>query len=946
MKSFRIIIFTIIGLLQFAYSQAPSTLAGIISDDDDGKPVYGARVRVLGTGFSTLTDSSGIYSMVLDMPEGYYQVEITAPGYQHRVLKERYFNAGQAYSLNIALSPTAVGMNTVIMRSTSHRPENALAAPAAVSVITAGSLRGEMALSPDLVLKNAPGADIAATGIDRREITLRGFNAAFNPSPYLLADYRQASLPSLGVNLYASLPLVLSDIYRIEVLSDPASALYGPGGESGVVHFISKNPFYHPGLAVSVGGGERSASFGALRGAASIAGVVGFKITGQYAKGRDWELDPQDHFDEQQLDADAPGVERRYDYKKMNANAQLQFKIGSSARITANGGLAVVKENLLTPLGTAYADSLAYSYGQVIVQAGRFFAQGYVNRITAGQLFLYGLDTSVVDKGVQTRGQAQYDFHFSEGRLQVVAGSDVKVTRPQTEGSIYGRNEENDEVREIGVYFHSLYKYSPRLDFILALRGDYNDLFEEVKISPRAGLVYKLHPAHFTRLTFNHAVSMPAYPSLFLDFPLRRVLLNQAGGYELILQGRGAGRGFTFNGFYTHREVAVMAALPDLQPNPFGDFVSLDEFPAALGYLNTAQAAGALFSGPETNIPPDLRRLDAGQREALVQLLELMGREALKNGETAPGILGIPDNSALGYEAVSGPKDVPALKMPSTQTLEAGYRGLFKNRFLVGINAFYTRKKNFVSPLLLETPFVYLPVDYVRDQVLDFITSGDPAVEQLIRELGIGPVATVGLMTHLYSQTPSGIVQPDAGEDGSGVTPVSSPTALGGLLTYRNFGRVRYWGFDLDMQYLPNYNLTLFWNLSYISDDFFDNKELKATRTKLSLALNAPTFKTKFGMLYHPPKGWSLGVAVRYVRGFPVQSGPYLGGLPEPYGTGRGGVEQYIVFDVNAGRGLEKVIPGLRLDVAVNNLFNYKHREFVGAPKIGRLALAQLSFSL
>lgn len=946
MKFFCKIVLAIIGLIQVAYAQVPATLAGIISDDDDDKPVYGARVKVLGSGFSAFTDSSGIYSMVLDMPEGYYRVEITAPGYQHQVMKERYFNAGQVYSLNVALSPTPVGINTVIMRSASHRPENALAAPAAAAVVNAAALSGEIVFSPDILLQNAPGADIAATGIDRREITLRGFNAAFNPSPYLLADYRQASLPSLGVNLYAAMPLVLSDIYRIEALSDPVSALYGPGGESGVVHFISKNPFTHPGLALSIGGGERSARFGALRGATSIGGVVGFKITGQYAEGRDWEWDSEDHFDEQQLAADAPGVQRRYDYQKMNANAQLQFKLGSSARITANGGLAVVKENLLTPLGTAYADSLVHSYGQVMVQAGRFFAQGYINRITAGQLFLYGLDTSVVDKGVQMRGQAQYDFHFSGGRLQVLAGGDLKVTRPQTGGGIYGRNEENDEVQEIGGYLHALYKLSPRLDFTLALRGDYNDLFEEVKISPRAALVYQLHPAHFTRLTFNQAISLPAYPSLFLDFPLRRVLLNPDGGYELILQGRGASRGFTFKGFYTNREVAVMAALPDLQPNPFGNFVPLEEFPAALGYLNTARATGALFSGPEANIPPDLRRLDAGQRQTLVQLLELMGQEALKSGETAPGILGLPDNSALGYQPVSGPRDVPALKMPSTQTLEAGYKGLFKNRFLVGINAFYAQKRNFISPLLLETPFVYLPVDYLREQVLDFITCGDPAVDQLVRELGIGPLATVGLMTHLYSQTPSGIVQPDPAEDGSGVTPLSSPTAIGGLLTYRNFGKVQYWGFDIDMQYMPHYDFTLFWNLSFISDDFFDNKALKETRTELNLALNAPTFKTKFGMQYHQPGGWSWGVSGRYVRGFPVQSGPYLGGLPEPYGTGRGGVEQYIVFDVNVGRSLGKIIPGLRLDVTVNNLSDFKHREFVGAPKIGRLALAQLSYSL
>ncbi|WP_104808355.1 TonB-dependent receptor plug domain-containing protein [Polaribacter filamentus] len=33
------------------------------------------------------------------------------------------------------------------------------------------------------------------------------------------------------------------DLERVEVIKGPGSALYGPGVEAGVVHFITKSPF-------------------------------------------------------------------------------------------------------------------------------------------------------------------------------------------------------------------------------------------------------------------------------------------------------------------------------------------------------------------------------------------------------------------------------------------------------------------------------------------------------------------------------------------------------------------------------------------------------------------------------------------------------------------------------------------------------------------------------
>jgi iron complex outermembrane receptor protein len=246
------------------------------------------------------------------------------------------FRANDSVSISIALIPTETGLNTVTMRSASPRPENAILAPAALSVISHKALQSEIALTSDIFLRNVGGVDVAATGLDRRLINIHGFNDVFNSAPYVLTDYRQAAVPSTGINLYPMMPVSLNDIYRIEVVRDPSAALYGPGAESGVVHYISKSPFLYPGLSVSAGAGERSAGLAGLRGAAVLFKRVGIKVNGQYVRGDNWELDPNDRFDRRQLATDAPGVERNYQYKKMNANGELQFKIGKDVLLTAD----------------------------------------------------------------------------------------------------------------------------------------------------------------------------------------------------------------------------------------------------------------------------------------------------------------------------------------------------------------------------------------------------------------------------------------------------------------------------------------------------------------------------------------------------------------------------------------------------------------------------------
>ena len=80
--------------------------------------------------------------------------------------------------------------------------------------------------------------------------------------------------------------------------------------------------------------------------------------------------------------------------------------------------------------------------------------------------------------------------------------------------------------------------------------------------------------------------------------------------------------------------------------------------------------------------------------------------------------------------------------------------------------------------------------------------------------------------------------------------------------------------------------------------------------------------------------GLTLDGRVRHNGDFSMNSGVYVGP-----------VESYTLFDVNASYRIPWV-PGVTATVTVNNVFDEKHREAVGAPELGRLGVVQLVYRI
>jgi iron complex outermembrane receptor protein len=873
--------------------------------------------------------------------------------------------AGETEELTIRLAIETSSLETVII-SASRRQEKVLDAPASISVLGPEELERSVSTSTVEALRLTPGVDMAQTGIDRREVVLRGFNEAFSGATYVLTDYRQAAVPSLGVNLHSIMPNMTVDVERAEVVRGPGSALYGPGVDSGVIHYFTKGPFDEPGTTISVAGGQQSFLGVQGRHAGTFTDRLGYKITGQFARADEWSLDPNNPQDAREIadyriyeqqneipdgrnaaagDFDGDGeqefqLRREEEYQKFNVNGLLQYRAGGGTTVSLNGGYSQLKGVVQSGIGTLQADGFGYAYGQLRLQSGGLFAQAYLNVNRSGEdTYVYGTGDTVVDKGLQWNGQLQYDFDLPSLSTQVIAGADTDITVPRTEGEILGRNEDNDRIEEYGTYAQTSTALTQDLELTLAGRLDYNNVVDELQVSPRAALVYKLNPVNTVRASYNRSFSSPGTNSLFLDIGANEQLLP--GGNTLVFRGLGAAEGFTFNDFRQSRTASSLLPVNFKGPMPVDQVPLQPLFGTVVGGLAQAVQGGNFDQLPEAlqAFSPAQLSFLVGELQGLVGALDPQAGVLPSGLLTTPGQLGIPnDQSELGFDP-GDPVDIPSLAQTTSQTFEVGYKGVIADRVILNVDGYYERKEDFIGPLVVESPLLFVNPEGVSSDLQGALTpllqqaaATDPQVAGLLAQFGGAEQAAsflAGVTSDQLEAGPVGVVQPD-----QPILLGDTPNAVGGFLSYRNFGEVEYWGVDASVQVQATDRLNAFANVSIVNDDFFDNEELNTENESITLALNAPSFKAKGGFNYQFMNGLSFGAAGNYVEGFRVESGLYSGT-----------VKRYFVLDLSAGYRFPTV-PGLRLDITVNNALNNEHRQFVGAPALGMLILGRMTYTL
>ncbi|MCY4234403.1 MAG: TonB-dependent receptor [Bacteroidetes bacterium] len=906
------------------------SITGTVSDVETRLPLFGASVLHVNSGQGVSSDEEGYYSLE-GLPAGKNLIRVSFTGYKNFEIEIDH-SGEEVYQLDIELI-SGVDLDQLQVTA-SRRQEKILDTPASIDVLLAEDISHLVVPSTVMALKNVTGIDIAQTGIDRNEVALRGFNDTFSGATYIMTDYRDTGVPAVNLNIHSMMPNISVDIDRIEIVRGPGSALYGPGVDSGVIHYITKDAFTHPGVTIALSGGEQSQLNVQTRIAEVISNRIGVKVTGAYSSAKDFALQSCEssllmaqQFSQCPDEADAVQIfvdgERDTEFYKYVVTGNLDFRAGKNTTLSLNGGVSGLKGALLSGVGTVQAQNYGSAYAQARLSSGSFFAQVYLNQANSGDSYVYG-GAPVVDHSSELSMQAQYDINLGD-RQGLIVGADVELTRPDTRGTVLGRNEFSDGINEYGLYAQSTTKLTNRLELTLALRGDYNNVQDKIQISPRFGLVMKPALNSSFRLTYNRSYSSPSATTNWVDL----VVASLPG--DLNVRARGSAN--TFN-FARNPNYLKLGATTDL--------VASSLIPAFLGSptpvgISTGIIYDFMYQGlaaiPDEELGDQLRSVGLDVPPALIGLLKAaLSPESIVVDGFSPGVLGSLNLSTLQIETgLSDLEDLNPAQSTISQVIELGYKGIINENVLFAIDAYYSTRKNFLGGLQVRTPFVLVPTltqDLARD-ISNGITN-NTIITNALGLFGLTPEEAGQLLVDVAGTalpgptTPIAIVQPNENNPGEGKSPEI-------MLSYPNFGSVAYFGADVSVQAILSPALTVFTNVSWISDNYFDHIELGEEQEDRELSMNAPTIKVKFGGQYNLESGFSINASGRYIDGFPVISGQYRGDVPS-----------YLIMDIGAGYGINS---SLRVDLGINNALDSNHREFVGAPKLGRTATARLTYT-
>jgi len=148
------------------------------------------------------------------------------------------------------------------------------------------------------------------------------------------------------------------------------------------------------------------------------------------------------------------------------------------------------------------------------------------------------------------------------------------------------------------------------------------------------------------------------------------------------------------------------------------------------------------------------------------------------------------------------------------------------------------------------------------------------------------------------------------------------------LITYRQFGDISFYGLDFSFAYHLNQNWNVGGTYSYVSKNYF----AKSATQVHDINLNAPRHKVGGFLQFTDPKyGLDAMARLRFVDAFDMDS-PFAGTT----------VDAFTVVDLNIAVSLWQ---NTTFALTVQNLFDNEHIEFVGAPEIGRLAIARVTQS-
>ena len=984
-KTFLTLIFSLIASLAIAQTTINGTVV-----DENNDPVPGVNIVVQGTTDGVAADFNGNFTLTTGatLP---FNLEVSSVGFGSQVINVT--SADQAISISLA---SGTKLDELVVTA-SRRPERVQDSPASVSVLSAEEIANSPYVQdPTAGLQNIPGVKIQQQSANSINIEIRAGDGVFGTSTFAMLDYRYLVTPSAGSFLSYQAGLSNLDIQQVEVVRGPAGALYGPNVTSGVVHFISKSPIDYPGTTAETWAGTQSNFGGAFRHAeANSDGTFGWKVNVRYNSGDEFGLDPvadadqiailnteirepiltrdgvvdeaasfssSDNIiqDQNDLDPDGDGNPLLSEYEQYSANLHMEFRPSDDTTGKIAAGMANGNGLFFNSQGPGVTQGYDY-WVQANIRTGRWFANAYYNFNDGGgqyaPTFLYatGLRQQAIRNSLEA--QIQYNFELEAINTEFTAGFDYRNNASESNGTLYGRNDGNDDFAIAGGYIQGTTKLSDKLNMIFTGRYDKVNFIDEGKFAPRVAITYKANPRHTFRASYSQATFGPSALETYVDFPVQRVVPGVASTW---LTGQIQPTKFaSATNPVQGSNSQLIELIGTYGANPLAPNSAIKVPLGTPGVPNNVIWGGA-YSIVRAGTLAQLA--GTGLEDVWTTVMDAY----TANGGPTTSFSGtlVGTNFFTGAPLAQG-SDADSARIGFIETLEFGYKGLIADKFRVGID-FYTYDRVGLTQFTALAPsFAALNFDpsAFGNQVASEISANMTAAAAAAYA-GLG-IPSTGLPPGLVPSFPNGVPSlADATSQLIGSVVVGGinaatgyAAAVGGRANgdgtftlplvgsiesdrvpddelmylssgYRDFGNAKrsHWGSDVSIDYLATDNLTIWGNYSYINQNIWSAGE---DGLPFPQNLNTPLNKYNLGLRLTGINGFRTSLTYQHADSFLANQGVYGGDTDERN-----------LVDFSIGR----QVGNIQLDLAATNLFNQKYRAFPGMPIIERRVTLRAGF--
>ncbi len=886
---------------------AQNTIEGIVKDEKN-VPLLGVNVIIKDSNEGVSSDFNGNFKFSTDKTFPFI-LQFSSLGF---ISKE--IEVVDNLPLTIILELDAQLMDEVVI-STSRKSERIIDAPASVSIISAKSLQTKPIENGAKALANLVGVDVAEDNIGQYSVTLRGGRYPFGNTTLVMVDNRNIKIPGFDYSDFSRIPLLTDDFERIEITRGPASALYGPGVSSGVIQFRSKSPIKYPGTTVTVGGGAQETFQIGAKHAEKVSDHFGFKISAKYATADAWEYDPNDPQDAAHLAINNTVIRNPVTGNTvltLDANDPLNtsvqnFGVAGTLEYLNDGHLVNINLGYANGRSPFYLDrgdgywEFPSLYTQVRYSKGGFFVQYDNNFINSkeGKSYSYKSGDVFISKNASHEIQTQYNFDVFKDKLNISVGGEYRIETTDSEGTIYGRFEDDDDFDILGGYLYADYEVvKDKLNLKATGRVDSFIAMDATEFSPQVAIVYKPLPGHSFRASWSRTATPPPAVDFFGDVTVsspsadQPFFINYLGG----------------NSLYNYDNASTNTFIPTGDAgNPFVSFEGTD-FPLQTAYGIALQQLAA-----------------SGQVPApLIAFLETK----LPNITGASAPVFINPLTQQPYAANVNPIDPKTKSVLPTiaENYELGYKGFFGAKLAFEVSSYWGRSirinQQITNPLSL---FASISQD-LTGAATGAIS--DPEYAFLGGQLGITPDEARGLIAQAFTEVGDGLAAQPLGVVAHSLAD-KFPNAAEVHLTTQSLDvddPIVWGGLEVGASFSFTDKLNAFANYNFVNNDFSNTNIVNTGLT--------PRNRVKLGLEYIQETGFSFGASMRY-------QDPYTARFQDGYRFA-GVSPSFSVYDANVSY---KFKNGLNIAVSGQNIFNTEYRAYPFTPKIGTMVLAKATYS-